>query len=54
MRTEGVNISMKKATLLISVALLFFLILGACSAVELDNVTSTEDSNLTVDNNELS
>lgn len=54
MRTEGVNISMKKATLLISVALLFFLILGACSAVELDNVTSTDDSNLIADNNELS
>jgi hypothetical protein len=54
MRTEGVNISIKKATLLISVALLFFLLLGACSAVELDNVTSTEDSNLIADNNELS
>ena len=54
MRKEGVNISIKKATILISVALMFFLILGACSAVELDNVTSTEDSNLTADNNELS
>lgn len=54
MRKEGVNISIKKATILISVALMFFLILGACSAVELDNVTSTEDSNLTADNDELS
>ena len=54
MRTEGVNISIKKATFLISVALMFFLILGACSAIELDNVTSTEDSNLIVDDNKLS
>lgn len=33
---------------------MFFLLVGACSAVELDNVTSAEDSNLIVDNNELS
>lgn len=45
---------MKKTTLLISVVLMFFLILGACSATELDNVTSTEDSNLIVNDNGLS
>ncbi len=49
MRTEGVNISMKKTTLLLSVVLMFFLILGAVSAAEANNVTSTDDSDLIVD-----
>ena len=33
---------------------MFFLLLGASSAVELDNVTNTEDSNLMMDNEKLS
>ncbi|MBQ6630146.1 MAG: hypothetical protein IJH65_15190 [Methanobrevibacter sp.] len=37
---------MKKTTLLILVVLLFFILLGAVSATELTNVTSTEASNL--------
>lgn len=51
---EGVNISMKKTALLFSVVLVFFLVLGVASATEIDNVTSTEDVNLTTDTNELS
>ena len=37
---------MKKTTLLISVVLMFFILLGAASATELTNVTSTEASSL--------
>ncbi|WP_298523687.1 Ig-like domain-containing protein [uncultured Methanobrevibacter sp.] len=33
---------------------MFFLLLGASSAMELDNVTNTEDSNLMIDNEKLS
>lgn len=51
---EGVNISIKKTTLLISVVLMFFILLGAVSATELSNVTSTEASNLIVTDEKLS
>ena len=54
MKTEGVNISIKKATLFISVVLIFSILLGAVSAVELDNVTGTETSNLIVSDEKLS
>ena len=53
-KQEGVNISMKKTTLLISVVLMFFILLGAVSATELNNVTNTKDSTLVVDNEKLS
>ena len=45
---------MKKATLLISVVLMFFIVLGAVNAAELSDVTSTEASNLMTDDNKLS
>ena len=45
---------MKKTTLMISVVLMFFILLGAVSAAELGNVTNTESSNLMLDNDELS
>ena len=45
---------MKKATLLISVVIMFFILLGAASATELTNVTSTEASDLIIDDNKLS
>ena len=54
MKTEGVNISIKKSTLFISVVLMFFILLGTVSAVELNNVTGTETSNLIVDDEKLS
>ena len=45
---------MKKTTLLISVVLMFFILLGAVSATELTNVTSTEASNLITNDDTLS
>ena len=54
MRTEGVNISVKKTALLISVVLMFFILLGAASAAEIDNVTSTENGNLITNDDKLS
>ena len=45
---------MKKTTLFISVVLMFFILLGAVSATELNNVTDTDSSNLIADNDELS
>lgn len=46
---EGVNISIKKTTLLLSVVFVLFLLIGVASATEIDNVTITDDSNLIVD-----
>lgn len=45
---EGVNISVKKTALSVSVVLMFFLLIGTISASELDNVTSIDDSNFNV------
>ena len=46
MRTRGGKISIKNKTLLISFALMLFLVLGAVSAVDSADVSVKEDSNL--------
>ena len=50
---EGVNISIKKTALLISVVLILFFLIGSISAAEISNVTSTESSNLMVENEDI-